>query len=59
MTRNKIIWQLKKLIQIDINETGTKEKNLEVLKKGFPLESRYKGMCIFITKKIETHTHAI
>ncbi len=53
-------WQFTKLIQINIIETGSKEqKNLEVWKKGFLLEPRYKGMCTFSTQKNETHTHAI
>jgi hypothetical protein len=58
MTGNKKIGNSKTLYEL-IFETGTKEKNLEVRKKGFPLESRYKGMCMFSTKKNETHTHAI
>ncbi len=37
-----------------INDRQTKRNNLEVRKKGFPLEPRYAGMCTFITKKNET-----
>jgi hypothetical protein len=42
-----------------IYDWQTQQKNLEFQKKGFPLEPRYAGMCMFSTKKFETLMHAI